>query len=1087
MLIQKIKKKPLMMIVILAIVIAMCLAGVINAFAEGAAQVTVGSTTEAVEPGDDVVLPVSIANNPGIACYNFEVSFDHTALTLTEISNTDSLSTSGTFIGNIDPTKVGDGKGIAGWYQTPGMITENGTLFYLHFTVKDTAATDDYDIGIALVDNQPAQVANEDGDIVPVTFTPGVLQVVAPVPDTTIDLADFTDGVYTISEGGEYTVATDAAGTIQISTTEEVKLTGGGISGTANAGLSINYTVAGADLTIDDLYIPSPVSGNNIINFMGTGNELTLAGASLLETTEMHYAGIHVPSDGDLTIDGSGTLYSYKSGLGANIGGDCDPETTVGETNGTITFNGGTIFAKGSMTGSIIGAGQKGLGGTVIINDGCINLMTKARGAVIGGGGENSGVYGAGGTVYINGGTVLLYTDWTGSQIGCGGGNVVYSDGGTVYIKGGSLKTIITSNAGAKWGTSSTLNTISDKAITATKLNNDTDEDPVYLLNFDTTQLSGSPDTFTVKVDGVDFYTGSLHQWTAGNPASNVNLGAFVADTTDTNLYLYLSDTNHKLTVNGQDFNYSWDDSTKTFNLVELDYWDGTADTSWYDSENPLTAYTITTPEQLAGLASLVNTGNDFAGVTINLGNDIYLNSDSTSHNWTPIGTAAITAGGNRQAVIGSNAPFDGTFDGNGYTINNLYISSTDNVQALFGSLTGTVEDLTVNGSVTSTVEFTAEYVNLCVGGIVAFNYGGTITDVVNDVIVDGSTAIYWVGGVAAYNLEGNILRSVNNASVTGYQGVGGIVGENGGTIEYCYNAGKVDATNSMSKNGVGGIAGKNGQNNTPVETGVINSCYNKGEVGRSGQKWIGGIAGFQNGLSSTTNCYNIGNIIVGAGRYAAIVGQEEGTSNNNYSLDSQANDTNQTVIGTKLSAADLKAAASLLGGAFVSDTQNLNNGYPVLFWQNGSNMYDITIDANIINGTVTAISAAVPGTVVVVDVTPIGDYQLKSLKYTTDDVNYTNITETEGVYSFVMPASAVTITAEFIAHPTVWDGTADTSWYNTTDTEFHLTTPEQLAGLATISNGIGVVNGTTTAIDPDNFEGKTIYLDNDIWLNKDT
>ena len=57
------------------------------------------------------------------------------------------------------------------------------------------------------------------------------------------------------------------------------------------------------------------------------------------------------------------------------------------------------------------------------------------------------------------------------------------------------------------------------------------------------------------------------------------------------------------------------------------------------------------------------------------------------------------------------------------------------------------------------------------------------------------------------------------------------------------------------------------------------------------------------------------------------------------------------------------------------------------------------------------------------------------------------------------------------------WDGTADTSWYtdHKTDTEYHFTTAEQLAGLAQL------VNDKTASV---SFEGKTIYLDNDLDLS---
>ena len=69
--------------------------------------------------------------------------------------------------------------------------------------------------------------------------------------------------------------------------------------------------------------------------------------------------------------------------------------------------------------------------------------------------------------------------------------------------------------------------------------------------------------------------------------------------------------------------------------------------------------------------------------------------------------------------------------------------------------------------------------------------------------------------------------------------------------------------------------------------------------------------------------------------------------------------------------------------------------------------------------------------------------------------------------------------TAAFAEETSVdnWDGTADTSWYtdHKTDTEYHFTTAEQLAGLAQL------VNDKTASV---SFEGKTIYLDNDLDLS---
>lgn len=70
-----------------------------------------------------------------------------------------------------------------------------------------------------------------------------------------------------------------------------------------------------------------------------------------------------------------------------------------------------------------------------------------------------------------------------------------------------------------------------------------------------------------------------------------------------------------------------------------VDAWDGTADTSWYTKADAnATEYHITTAEQLAGLAQLVNADpgtTNFAGKTFYLDNDL----DLSGHEWISIGT----------------------------------------------------------------------------------------------------------------------------------------------------------------------------------------------------------------------------------------------------------------------------------------------------------------------------------------------------------------------------------------------------------------------------------------------------------------
>ncbi|WP_417095674.1 hypothetical protein [Gemmiger formicilis] len=98
--------------------------------------------------------------------------------------------------------------------------------------------------------------------------------------------------------------------------------------------------------------------------------------------------------------------------------------------------------------------------------------------------------------------------------------------------------------------------------------------------------------------------------------------------------------------------------------------WDGTSNVSWYNDTD--TEFHLTTAEQLAGLAEIVNGGNTMAGKTIYLDADL----DLAGHEWRSIG-------------IGDNHSlfFGGTFDGQNHYITNLTSKSSADRQGLFGVL----------------------------------------------------------------------------------------------------------------------------------------------------------------------------------------------------------------------------------------------------------------------------------------------------------------------------------------------------------------------------------------------------------------
>ena len=287
--------------------------------------------------------------------------------------------------------------------------------------------------------------------------------------------------------------------------------------------------------------------------------------------------------------------------------------------------------------------------------------------------------------------------------------------------------------------------------------------------------------------------------------------------------------------------------------------WDGKADTSWYDETS--TEFEISTAEQLAGLAELVNNGNDFSNKTVRLTADIVLNNTSEWENWES------SAPNNTWTPIGIWDSFSGTFDGQGHTVSGVYINSENKYQGLFGHNEGTIKNIgvtesyikgeysvggvcglnnTLRGTISNCYNSGAISGNQEVGGVCGGNYSGsTISNCYNSGSINGTGEYTIAGGVCGEN-NGTISNSYNSGTVIGNCYVGGVCGSDSyGTISNCYNTGTISGNLE-----VGGVCG--------WKTGTISNCYNTGTI--NGNENVGGVCGFS-GNGSISNCYNTGTI----------------------------------------------------------------------------------------------------------------------------------------------------------------------------------------------------------------------------------
>ena len=290
---------------------------------------------------------------------------------------------------------------------------------------------------------------------------------------------------------------------------------------------------------------------------------------------------------------------------------------------------------------------------------------------------------------------------------------------------------------------------------------------------------------------------------------------------------------------------------TAAFAADSTDAWGDTADTSWYTDHEADTEYRITTAEQLAGLAQLVNDKTasvSFEGKTIYLDNDL----DLSGYQWTPIGN-------------GSNFGryFAGTFDGQYHKITNLHHHSTGDElirNGLFGVVSdgGTLKNLLVIDA-----DIASNDGSLLAGILADWVDGGTVENCYTSGKIENNVGDKMVGGLIGQCTGSTQVKGcASDATVISTESdedhvdtVGGLIGQwensaDSSSITDCWFGGSVSCNNIYSA--VGGILGANFDENQPgvdiqnclVATREIR-CAEPGNI-----TWIGAVVNGQ-----VTNC----------------------------------------------------------------------------------------------------------------------------------------------------------------------------------------------------------------------------------------
>ena len=368
--------------------------------------------------------------------------------------------------------------------------------------------------------------------------------------------------------------------------------------------------------------------------------------------------------------------------------------------------------------------------------------------------------------------------------------------------------------------------------------------------------------------------------------------------------------------------------------------------------ENNNDIYIINSIEDLVYFAYDVTNGNSYLGKTVKLGINLDFNSSKsyadayrtdyttygydgalkekiTKDGFIPIGKINYTE--NTKEDILKNNSFNGTFDGNGYVINNLKVNEKTQKQdeweeiGLFTRNRGTIQNLKLT-NVNINLEI-SNNVFSSVSALVGVNYA-TIKQCYVTGKINGITNKYSlnIGGITASNW-GTILECVNKTNVYSTMNtnsdvfpalrIGGIAGinENGGNINNVYNNGEIHNVKSENSTNnyefIGGVVGNN--------SGTLINSYNRGVVENSNINYYIRI-GSLTGASKTTldTCYYLKDTVINLPDDNTVI-MSLGTQ-----VDEQEIKDNNFI--TKLNENN--------SNIWKSDINNINDNYPILYWQ---------------------------------------------------------------------------------------------------------------------------------------------------------
>ena len=328
------------------------------------------------------------------------------------------------------------------------------------------------------------------------------------------------------------------------------------------------------------------------------------------------------------------------------------------------------------------------------------------------------------------------------------------------------------------------------------------------------------------------------------------------------------------------------------------------------DDGNEQEAYAMAKKDDFLRIKEIIENVDNSCNVKLT--DNVELNS-SDQYEFDENGKITFKETAQKYNSIGStDRPYEGILDGSGYSISGLYIEATTKTSGLFGMVSqdGEIKNLVIENSYI--------YGNRS-GANTGYNEGKIYRCKVQNTTIENDGS--WSGGIIGLN-NGSVIECASISVYVNGDGTGGIAGGNGtndsrdgfthnsttGYIYRCYSTGYIGYTE------ISGIASHSG---VYGGTGYIYDCYSRAKLNDNYFK--GSIVAVQSFSGKGGYIYNSYYLNTDCNFPSVATSQHYGTVENSYS-----NDT--TVTAAKLNGTS--------GTAWINDTQNIKNGYPILAWQ---------------------------------------------------------------------------------------------------------------------------------------------------------